>query len=51
VREYGGDTRFVCFEAQALAKKRSSFKAFFITQLGQRHCLPTIAFMILDIYL
>jgi len=37
-------------EAQIWAKKQSSFKAFFITQFGHRHCLATIVF-ILDIYL
>ena len=45
MREYGGDIYFVCIEAQTLAKKRSSFKIFFITQLGHTHCLSTIAFL------
>ena len=49
MREYNSDIRFICHEAQALAKKQSSFKVFF-TQLGHRHCLATIAF-VLDIYL
>jgi len=35
--EYGSDIRFVCLEAQTLAKKRSSFKVFLITQLGHGH--------------
>jgi len=48
MREYGGDVHFVCREARALAKKQFSFKDFFITQLGHRNCLATIAF-ILDI--
>jgi len=30
MREYGGDIDFVCHEAEALAKKRFSFKVFFI---------------------
>jgi len=33
MREYGGDLRFVCLEAQALAKKQISFKVLFITLL------------------
>jgi len=48
VREYGSDIHIVCLEAQALAKKQFTFKVFFITQLGRRHCLATITF-ILDI--
>jgi len=47
MREYGGDIRFICLEAQTLAKKQSSFKVFLICQW---HCLATIAF-ILDFYL
>jgi len=46
--EYGSDIHFVCLEAQALATKQFTFKVFFITHLGHRHCLVTIAF-ILDI--
>jgi len=34
MREYDGDIHFVCLEVQALAKKQSSFKVFFITQVG-----------------
>jgi len=49
MHEYNSDIRFICREAQALAKKQSSFKVCF-TQLGHRHCLATVAF-ILDIYL
>jgi len=30
MREYGGDIHFICLEAQTLAKKRFSFKVFFI---------------------
>jgi len=30
MREYGGDIYFICLEAQTLAKKRLSFKVFFI---------------------
>jgi len=30
MREYGGEINFICFEAQTSAKKRFSFKAFFI---------------------
>jgi len=48
MREYGGDIHFVCLEAQALAKMQFGFEVFFITQLGHRHCLATITF-ILDI--
>jgi len=49
MREYGGDSlHFVCLEAQALAKKKFSFKVFLITQLSHRHCLAINAF-ILDI--
>jgi len=44
MREYDGDVCFVCLEAQALPKKRSSSKS--ITQLGHRHCLSTIAFIV-----
>jgi len=44
MREYGGDICFVCLEAPTLAKKRSCFKVFFITQLGHTRCLSTIAF-------
>ena len=29
MREYGGDVCFVCLEAQALAKKQSSFKVYY----------------------
>jgi len=50
MRYYGGDTRFACLEVQTLATMQSSFKIFFIMQLGHRHCLATILF-ILDIYL
>jgi len=50
MREYSGDLQFVCFEAQALAKKQISFKIFFITKSGRRRCLATTAF-ILDISL
>ena len=46
MREYGRDIHFVCLEAQALAKKQFSFKVFFITQLGHRHCLAAIAFIL-----
>jgi len=36
MREYRGDIRFVCLEAQTLAKKHTSLKVFFIThQLGR----------------
>jgi len=48
MREYGGDIHIVCPEAQALTKKQFSFKVFFVTQLGHRHCLARTAF-ILDI--
>jgi len=48
MREYGGDIHFVCLEGGTLAKKQFSFKVFFITQLGHRHCLAIIA-SILDI--
>jgi len=41
--EYGGDIQFVCLEAQVLAKKVS---VFFVMQLGHRHCLATIAFIL-----
>jgi len=47
MREYGDEINFKCLEAQTLAKKRFSFKVFFI---AHSHCLATIAF-ILDIYL
>jgi len=30
MREYGGDIHFICLEAENLAKKRFSFKVFFI---------------------
>jgi len=51
MREYGGNSlHFVCLGAQALAKKKFSFKVFFITQLSHRHSLAIIAF-ILDIQL
>jgi len=30
MREYGGDILFICLEAENLAKKRFSFKVFFI---------------------
>jgi len=46
MREYGGDIQFVCFEAHALAKKQFSFKVFFITDPGHKHCLATIAFIL-----
>jgi len=45
--EYGGDIHFICLETDNLAKKRFSFKVFF---LRHGHCLATVAF-ILDIYL
>jgi len=32
MREYGSDINFICLEAQTLAKKRFSFKVFFIVQ-------------------
>jgi len=48
MREYGVVVCFVCIEDQTLAKKRPSFKIFFVSQLG--HSLSTIVF-ILDIYL
>ena len=50
MREYSGVLHFVCLEAQALAKKQISFKIFFITQSGHRHCIATTA-CILDISL
>jgi len=50
MRENGGDIRFACLEVETLAKRQSSFTFFFITQLGHRHCLQTILF-ILYIYL
>jgi len=46
MREYGGDVHFVCLEARALAKKHFRFKVFFITQLGHRRFLATIAFIL-----
>jgi len=46
MREYGGDTHFICLETEALAKKQFSLKVFFITQLGNRHCLATITFVL-----
>jgi len=46
MREYGSDIHFICLEAQSFAKKQSSFKVFFITQLRHRHCLATIAFIV-----
>jgi len=30
MREYGVDIHFICLESQSLAKKRFSFKVFFI---------------------
>jgi len=30
MREYGGEVNFICLEVQTLAKKRFSFKVFFI---------------------
>jgi len=33
----------LCLETQTLAKKLYSFKVFFITQLGHRHCSVTTA--------
>jgi len=30
MREYGGEINFICLETQTLAKKRFSFKVFFI---------------------
>jgi len=50
MREYGGDICFARLATQTLAKKLIQFQRLFITQLGHRHCLSTIAF-ILDIYL
>jgi len=51
-REYRDYIHFTYLEAQTLAKKKSSFKAFFITQLRHRHCSATIAlFRSPDIYL
>jgi len=46
MREYGGDIRFICLEAEALAKKLVSKSS----SLRHSHCLATISF-ILDIYL
>jgi len=31
-----GDLRFICFEAQIVTEKQSSFKVFFITEIGHR---------------
>jgi len=31
-----GDLRFICLEAQTLTEKQSSFKVFFITEMGHR---------------
>jgi len=31
-----GDLRFICLEAQTVTKKQSSFKVFFITEIGHR---------------
>jgi len=50
MREYGGDIHFICVEAQTLANKQSSFKAFFITQLFYSLCLATVTFIIGVIY-
>jgi len=41
MREYGEEIWFICLEAQTLAMKQSSFKYFFIAQVGHRHCLAT----------
>jgi len=30
MREYGGDIHFVCFEAEAMAKKQFGFKVFLL---------------------
>jgi len=46
MREYGGDIHFVCLETEALAKKQFSLKVFFVTQLGNRHCLTIIKFVL-----
>jgi len=45
--EYGGDIRFICLEAQTLAKKQSSLNVFFYTHLGHSHYLAILA-LILD---
>jgi len=31
-----GDLRFICLEAQTVTEKQSSFKVFFITEVGHR---------------
>jgi len=49
MREYSGDTRFIRLESQTFAEKQSSFKVFYVMQIGHRHCLATIAFF-LDMY-
>ena len=36
MREYGCDIRLIYLESQSLAKKQSSFKVFFITEIGHR---------------
>ena len=41
MRDYSGDIHFVCLEDQPLAKKQSSFKVYFITQLRRRYYLAT----------
>jgi len=46
MREYGCDIRLIYLESQSLAKKQSSFKVFFITQLSRLHYLATIAFIL-----
>jgi len=32
----GGDLRFTCLEAQTVTEKQSSFKVYFITEIGHR---------------
>jgi len=50
MREDSSDIHFVCLETEALAKKQFSLKVFFVTQLGNRHCLAIITFVLdLDI--
>jgi len=41
MREYDGDIRFICLEAQTLGKKQSSFKVLLIAQIGHGH-LPSL---------